>query len=89
MKTSSGIVRGVADKAVICIAKQSHFLKKIAGNNSAILLTILISANNNIKFENTQTVFTQPIASDMTIKRVALVVPVTELSKVLLQLDKE
>lgn len=76
-------------RAVTDIAKHGHNLKEIAGNNSAILLTVLVPADNNLKFENAQTVFTQPIASDLSIKRIALVAPVADLSKLLLQLDKE
>ncbi len=76
-------------RAVANIAKEGHTLKEIAGNSSAILLTVLVSADRKIKFENTQTVFTQPTASDMRMKRVALVVPVPNLCRLLLQLDKE
>lgn len=75
--------------AVTDIAKQGHSLKEIAGNNSAILHTVLVSSDNNQKFKNTQPVFTQQIASEPSMKRVALAVPVPDLSKLLLQLVTE
>ncbi len=71
------------------LAKQGHSFKEIAGNNTAILLTILVPTRCYTTFENAQTVFTQPIAADYTMKRIALAVPVPSLNKLLLQLDKE
>lgn len=62
---------------------------KIAGNNSAILLTVLVSSETNLTIDYAQTVFTQPNSSDPTMKRIALAVPVKDLSKLLLQLDKD
>lgn len=73
--------------AITALAKNGHSFKEIAGNNSAILLTVLVTNSNNTNFENTQTVFTQPISSDPTTKRIALAVPVTSLNKLLLQLS--
>lgn len=75
--------------AITIIAKNGHSFKEIAGNNSAILLTVLVPTSDKTNFENTQTVFTQPISSDPTTKRIALAVPVTSLSKLLLQLSKD
>jgi len=76
-------------KAAISIAKRGHKFKEIAGNNSAILLTILVSSENNINFKNAKTVFIQPISSDRSTKRIALAVPVTNLSSLLKQLDND
>lgn len=73
----------------LSIANSGCSFKEIAGNNSAILLTVLVAANNTTKFESTQTVFTQPLASDPTKKRIALAVPVVSLSKLLLQLAND
>ena len=76
-------------KAAADIANQGRNLKEIAGNNSAILLTILIPSIKDVQFNNTQTVFIQPIASDTTMKRLALAVPVSGLNKTLLRLKNE
>ena len=76
-------------QAITELSKQGQRFKEIAGNNSAILLTILVPATFNRKFENTQTVFTQPISSDLTMKRIALATPVTALNELLIQLDKQ
>lgn len=75
--------------AITELAKQGVSFKEIAGNNSAILLTILVPSASNQKFENTQIVFTQPISSNLTMKRIALATPVGDLSKLLFQLDKQ
>lgn len=72
---------------IIQLAKEGKVFKEIAGNNSAILLTVLVHSSNNEKFENAQIVFTQPIASDSTKKRIALAIPVTKLNNLLLQLN--
>lgn len=70
------------------LALQGHHFKEVAGNNSAILLTVLVPAFFKTNFENTQTLFTQPVSSDPTTKRIALTVPVASLSKLLVQLDE-
>jgi hypothetical protein len=78
--------------AVMALAKQGHNFKEIAGNNSAILLSVLIPAipsGNKIDLGDAQIVFTQPLSSDPTTDRIALAVPVESLSKLLLQLDHE
>lgn len=71
------------------VAKQGSVFKEIAGNNSAILVTILVNSENNQKFANTQEVFTQVISSDPKWKRIALATPVPRLHELLLQLDKD
>ncbi|MEO8769464.1 MAG: hypothetical protein ABI402_05250 [Ferruginibacter sp.] len=75
--------------AMVGLAKQGYGFKEVAGNNSAILLTILVPSANSIQFDNTQTVFTQPISSNPAMKRIALTVPVIQLDKLLLQLNRE
>ncbi|MBP6182965.1 hypothetical protein [Flavobacterium sp.] len=74
-------------EAAIAIAKRGHIFKEIGGNNSAILLTVLVPANNEINFENTKTIFIQPISSDLKSKRIAFAIPVKCLSSLLIQLD--
>jgi hypothetical protein len=66
-----------------------HSFKEIAGNDSAILLTVLVPADNTTTFENSQIVFTQPISSHPTMKRIAMATPVSALGKILLQLDRK
>jgi hypothetical protein len=77
------------NKAITEHSKQGKSFKEIAGNNSAILLTVLMPTNRHMKFENTQTVFTQPISSDTSNQRIALAIPVGQLNGLLTQLDKE
>jgi hypothetical protein len=74
-----------ADMLAAC---ECHF-REVAGNNSAILLTVLVPSSDTTTFEGTQIVFTQVIASKPSEKRIALTVPVTGLSKLLKQLDAE
>lgn len=74
------------NQAITDLAKKGNHFNEIAGNNSAILLTILIPATSTLDLENAHIVFTQPIASDLSMKRVALAIPVTKLHLLLTQL---
>jgi hypothetical protein len=71
------------------LAKNGFTFREIAGNNSAILLSVLLPASTDLSIEKTQIIFTQPIASDPSMKRIALVTPVENLHSVLLELDKQ
>ncbi|MFZ6010608.1 MAG: hypothetical protein ACOYXT_09690 [Bacteroidota bacterium] len=75
------------NEAATELAKSGRSFKEIAGNSSAILITILVPADHDITFENTQIIFTQPISSDRRTKRIALTTPVPSLSKLLLEFD--
>lgn len=75
--------------AALELAQQGHSFKEIAGNNSAILLTVWVPADHTTDFAGAQTVFVQPIASYPSMKRVALATPVPKLGEVLLQLEKD
>ena len=77
------------NEAITELSKQGKSFKEIAGNNSAILLTVLIPTVKLFNFENPQIVFTQPISSDTTMKRIALAIPVGQLNGLITQLDKE
>jgi hypothetical protein len=77
-----------ADVATI-LSKNGRSFKEIAGNNSAILLTILIPSDSNPILENARTIFIQPIASDPSMKRIALATQVSHLSPLLKQLDSK
>jgi len=74
--------------AAICsLAKDGVVFKEIAGNNSAILVTVLASSSNHIFFQNAQIVFSQPFASDAGMKRIAIAVMVDQLHNLLNQLS--
>lgn len=77
------------NQAITELSKQGKSFKEIAGNNSAILLTVLMPTNKQINFENTQTVFTQPLSSDTSNQRIALAIPVSRLNGLLKLIDKE
>ena len=65
------------------LAREGHSFKEIAGNSSAILLTVLVPSGTRLELETTTTVFTQVVASDAGMQRVALATPVPSLSLVL------
>jgi hypothetical protein len=71
------------------LSKKGHVFKEIAGNNSAILLTILVPSDHLINIENTNIVFVQPISSDQAMRRIVLATPVTYLSSLLKQLESK
>jgi hypothetical protein len=75
--------------AALELAQQGHSFKEIAGNNSAILLTVWVPADHAGSFDHAQVVFTQGISSFPSMKRVALATPVPLLNQVLLELEKE
>lgn len=74
-------------RAADILAESGCNFKEVAGNNSAILLTVLVPSADTATFAGAQIIFTQVIASKPTQKRVAMAVPVTGLSKLLKQLD--
>jgi hypothetical protein len=74
---------------IMQLAKEGKVFKEIAGNNSAILLTILVPSNYNEIFGKAQIVFTQPITSETKTKRIALAIPVSQLNDLLLQLNSK
>ncbi len=74
-------------QAITKLAIHGKEFKEIAGNNSAILLTILVPSNHEEKFKNTQIIFTQPIASDLKMKRIVIAVQVSNLNALLLELN--
>lgn len=76
-------------KAILQLAKEGKKIKEIAGNDSAILLSILVPQSYQKEFGNAQVIFIQPITSEPNYKRITLAVPVGNLSALLLQLDAE
>jgi hypothetical protein len=75
-------------EAIGALAKNGFSFREIAGNNSAILLTVLVPSSSNLAIDYTQIVFTQPLPADPTLKRIAFAVPVNNLNKLLLELDR-
>lgn len=75
--------------AALALAQKGHHFREIAGNNSAILLTIWVPADAPTAIPHAQTVFVQPVSSFPSMKRVAIATPVPMLSEVLLQLEKQ
>ncbi len=73
-------------KAALDVAVSGHSFKEIAGNTSAIMITVMVPAAIEPSFPNTVTVFTQPVASDLRYKRVAVATTVKNLSALLLDL---
>ncbi len=72
--------------AVCSLAEQNVNFKEIAGNHSAIVLSVLAPTGMNKEFEGCKTIFTQPFASDPKVQRIVIAVPVTELSYALRQM---
>ncbi len=69
--------------AVHDLAEKGCSFKEIAGNNSAILVTFLVYGHPKFSFPNAKIVFTQPLASDQEITRIAVTTPVKELHHLL------
>lgn len=65
------------------IADQSSSFIEIAGNKSAIMVTVIAPRNTRIYNRKTRTLFTQTISNDSSLKRIALVTPVKHLSEIL------
>ncbi len=77
------------NNAIADLAERGCSFKEIAGNTSAILLTILVTKNNDKPYQKAKIVFTQPFASDPKLKRICLAIPVIYLHELLTQLKKE
>jgi hypothetical protein len=74
--------------AAMALAKQGYTFKEIAGNKSAIMITVLVSSEHSINFSPAKTIFIQPITSSAELKRVAVAIPVEDLHSLLLNLDR-
>ncbi len=76
------------NKAISNLAKAGFTFKEIAGNNSAILLTVFTDDDVVESFPCAKTLFVQCVIADpYHVKRTALVVPVKDLNNLLLYLD--
>ena len=73
------------DVALETAGKKVSF-KRIAGNDGAILITVITSKELSLPNDKCKVLFTQPIATQLGVSRIALVTTVPELSKVLLLL---
>lgn len=76
-------------EAALNLSKEGHSFNEIAGNSSAILVTVLQPTENEVKFDDAKLVFTQLISSDPKMTRVAMVTRVGDLNKLLLRFDRE
>lgn len=77
------------NQAILKAALEGYSFREIAGNNSAILVSALLHANDSTTFKQAKIVFTQPFASMPSIKRVVLAVPVNRLNELLIQLKNQ
>jgi len=75
--------------AAATLADEGIDFREIAGNDSAVLLSVLIPATVDLKLPNTKIVFTQPITSAPETKRVVLAVQVKNLSQLIAGLKKD
>jgi len=74
--------------AAVKLADSGVDFIEIAGNNSAILLTVLVDKKSDLALDNTQRLFVQPLPSSINEERVALVTTVPKLNEVLRQIVK-
>jgi len=63
--------------------------KEIAGNSSAILISVIVPRDWDEKADNFKILFTQPLPTQPTLKRVALATPVGALHETLRQLSNQ
>lgn len=70
------------------LALRDVSFKEIAGNTTAILLSVIVPSNQQISFDSTQTIFTQSISSAPENKRIAFAVQIKDLNNVLKQLNR-
>lgn len=75
--------------AVSALVKQGITFREIAGNNSALLLTVLAPDTWQPASPNLQLVFTQPIVTKPGLKRVALVTTVGSLDKTIRYVNEQ
>ena len=74
--------------AVQHLANQNVNLKEVAGNNSAILISVLTSFGFDALPENCQALFNQPVVSNDDLQRIVFVTPVANLTDVLSELKE-
>ena len=74
--------------AAICeLARKGVSFREIAGNTSAILITILAPSDSKTDFNKARIIFRQPIASNPAVTRVALATQVKDLQQLIVQLE--
>lgn len=76
------------NKAITNLALKGYNFREIAGNNSAILLTILAPSESHENYDDAKVIFTQVLASDPSMKRIALATPVKNLAPLLRIMSK-
>lgn len=75
--------------AICELAYEGFSFKEIAGNNSAILVSVLVPKKKYISFNYTETVLIQPITSNRKTKRILIAVEVKNLHKLILKMKEE
>ncbi|HTL82042.1 MAG TPA: hypothetical protein VL651_10075 [Bacteroidia bacterium] len=75
--------------AALGLAQKGLNFEEIAGNTSAILISVIVPSNANEDLGKAKIVFTQPVSSAPEKKRVVLAVPVHDLSELLLEFDRK
>lgn len=76
-------------KAATDLARCDARFREVAGNTSAILLTVLVPREWECVMPEARELFTQPIITKPSTKRVAIATPVAELHTVLKELDRQ
>jgi hypothetical protein len=71
------------------LARRGVQVREVAGNNSAILLSIIVPQSTTLNIPNTQVLFSQPISSNRSLKRVAVVCKVDNLTMLLSELNAQ
>ena len=77
------ISRNMTSSIAVKLANAGVAFKEIAGNDSAILVTVLTDLAYDFQLVDCQVLFTQPITSKDDQKRIAFVTPVPKLGGVL------
>ena len=75
--------------AIQHLANQGINVKEVAGNNSAILLSVLSSKDATFDVPKCQSLFTQPITSKEDEQRIVFVTPVPDLCTTLRSLNEQ
>lgn len=75
--------------AISALAESGAGFKEIAGNDGAILVTIIVPSGGNENFGDAQEIFRQPFSSNPAKQRIALAVPVPQLNQLILLLHRK
>ncbi|MBI3238681.1 MAG: hypothetical protein HYZ43_07585 [Flavobacteriia bacterium] len=71
------------------LAKDGLIVQEIAGNNTAIFVSLTVPSNKFFSTAYSENIFSQPIPSDPKKKRILLAVPVKDLNRLLLRAKED